>query len=195
MEAHDIIFENELSRLNNELITAQQEIAKLKEEVVEMTKKDALTKVGNRKHLFDTFKELRNRSLRLNYVTTMVLIDINDFKKVNEIMGEYEGDRLLIMLARLLTSRTREGMDYVFRTGGDEFMVIFTNCTEEQATKVISRINRLFKNETTIASLSYGGVEVDFKQLNSLELHMAMAEEIMFSWKRRNREAALKGDE
>jgi len=131
------------------------------------------------------FKELKNRSLRLKYTTTMVTIDINDFKRVNDIMGSKEGDRLLMILAMLLVNRTREGLDYIFRIGGDEFIIIFTNCTEVQATKVISRIIKLFMNETTIASLAYGTVEIDFKQINALELHMSMAEEVMFSWKRR----------
>jgi len=194
MDLNEAVFENELSRLNNELIEAHLEISRLKETLFDMTRKDSLTNVGNRKYLFEMFKELKNRSLRLKYTTTMVTIDINDFKKVNDIMGSKEGDRLLMILAMLLVNRTREGLDYIFRTGGDEFIIIFTNCTEEQATKVISRINKLFMNETTIASLAYGAVEIDFKQINALELHMSMAEEVMFSWKRRKKEGIVKDE-
>jgi len=194
MDLNEAVFENELSRLNNELIEAHLEISRLKETLFDMTRKDSLTNVGNRKYLFEMFKELKNRSLRLKYTTTMVTIDINDFKKVNDIMGSKEGDRLLMILAMLLVNRTREGLDYIFRPGGDEFIIIFTNCTEEQATKVISRINKLFMNETTIASLAYGAVEIDFKQINALELHMSMAEEVMFSWKRRKKEGIVKDE-
>jgi len=187
MSAEDDKLYNEISRLNNELVNAQREIAQKNQELEDIIRHDALTGAGNRRALIETFNELKNRSLRLSYPSTLVIIDINNFKLVNDTKGHAEGDLLLTHLVKLAIKKTRVGLDYVFRIGGDEFLVLFTNCNDDQATKVIERINRSFCKATSIASLAYGAVNIDYRMVNALEVHMSMADHIMYEHKQENR--------
>lgn len=188
MSTEDDKLKNEIIRLNNELVNTQQELAEKNRELEDIIRHDVLTGAGNRRALTETFNELKNRSLRLSYPSTLAIIDINNFKKVNDNKGHAEGDLLLSHLVKLAIKKTRVGLDYVFRIGGDEFLILFTNCSDEQASKVIERINRSFCKATSIASLAYGAVNIDYKMVNALEVHMSMADNKMFAHKEENRQ-------
>lgn len=187
MSTEDDKLYNEITRLNNELVNAQRDLAQKNRELEDIIRHDALTGAGNRRALTETFNELKNRSLRLSYPSTLAIIDINNFKKVNDTKGHAEGDQLLAHLVKLAIKKTRVGLDYVFRIGGDEFLILFTNCNEEQATKVIGRIDRSFCKATSIASLAYGAVDIDYKMVNSLEVHMSIADNKMYTHKEDSR--------
>lgn len=173
-----------IRRLNIELLQAKEEIEAKDLQIKVLERKDSLTGAGNRHALVETFSELRNRSIRLNHPSTLAIIDINDFKKVNNELGFDEGDRLLSYMVESAVKKTRVGFDYVFRIGGDEFLILFTNCNEVQAGKVIERIDKAFCKETDIASLSYGAVAVDFKMVHSLEIHISKADDKLLEYKK-----------
>lgn len=183
MSLEDSKFYNEVSRLKDEIENYKQELAQKNKEIEEIVRHDILTKAGNRRALVETFNELKNRSLRLSYPSTLAIIDINNFKIVNDTEGLAEGDRLLKHLVQLAIKKTRVGLDYVFRIGGDEFLILFTNCNDEQAEKVIERINRSFCKTTSIASLAFGAVNIDYRMVNALEVHMSMADNKMYEHK------------
>lgn len=187
MNPEDDKLYSEITRLTNELVNAQQELVAKNLELEEIIRHDVLTKAGNRRALIETFNELKNRSLRLSYPSTLAIIDINAFKIVNDTKGHEEGDLLLKHLVKLAIKKTRVGLDYVFRIGGDEFLILFTNCSDEQASKVIERINRSFCKATSISSLAYGAVNIDYRMVNALEVHMSMADNKMFEHKEENR--------
>lgn len=189
MSAEDDKLYNEITRLNNELINAQREIAQKNQELEDIIRHDVLTGAGNRRDLIETFNELKNRSLRLSYPSTLAIIDINNFKKVNDTRGHAEGDQLLKHLVKIAIKKTRVGLDYVFRIGGDEFLILFTNCNDEQATKVIERIDRSFCKATNIASLAYGAVNIDYRMVNALEVHMSMGDNKMYEHKEVSRKS------
>lgn len=171
---------DEVIKLQNELINAQREIARMNQELIDITRHDSLTGAGNRKYLVEVFSEIKSRGLRFKHDTSMAIIDINNFKTVNETDGYAEGDRLLSFVAKLSSKKTRAGLDYVFRVGDDEFLIMFTNCNSIQASRVLGRINERFCAETNIASLAYGIIDVDLKVPNSLEVHMNLADDLMY---------------
>lgn len=104
-----------------------------------MAETDPLTGLYNR-HFFN------KRSLELekgNFNNIIILmIDVNDFKYINDHYGHNIGDDVLIEIARILKKATRD-TDFVVRYGGDEFLVILYNCDNEVADLYINRVNNL----------------------------------------------------
>lgn len=159
---------DEISKLNNELINTkrllEQKNAKLEslnQKLEKISKTDELTKLYNRRHFFDIIEKEINRAKRMNYKITLLSIDINDFKKVNDTHGHLAGDKLLKKLSAIITGNVREGLDIAFRFGGDEFTLLLSDCSKKKALSIASRIDNEFKKSTDIASLAYGAEELD----------------------------------
>jgi len=101
---------------------------------------DQLTEVHNRNILKGLSDGNTGELIRFAGVdVSMLLIDIDFFKKVNDTYGHEAGDKVLIYLTRILKNIVR-GTDYVIRWGGEEFLIIMPGCTEEQAFRVAEKI-------------------------------------------------------
>lgn len=191
-ESYD--YYDEISKLNNELLNSQRELAqknqqlnKLNDELERMATKDPLTGLYNRRLLVDKFRDERKRSVRLDYPLSMVVIDINHFKKVNDQLGHAEGDALLIRLSNLLIKFTRESLDIAFRIGGDEFLLLLANCDKDNAEVILKRVNNEFMSYTEIASLAYGVIEIDHNSDDDLDRYIIKADAFMFENKKESR--------
>ncbi|MBN2222192.1 MAG: GGDEF domain-containing protein [Vallitaleaceae bacterium] len=185
---------DEIAKLNNELINSQRELAKKNQELKalnELLEKqathDPLTGLLNRRQLQELFYEIKERAKRMNTNLILASIDINHFKQVNDSLGHAEGDRLLIHFAQLATTMTRHGYDYIFRVGGDEFLFILLDCPEEKAVSVYERINAAFIENTDIASLAFGLVNLDPHTEENLDYFLRLADERMYQHKSKNR--------
>lgn len=106
------IDDNELKKLIMELIQNQ---AELTDDVLI----DPLTKIYNRRILN-----------HINDYNVIVMCDIDNFKQINDHYGHTVGDEIIKFVAKVLSLNTRQ-YDFVCRYGGDEFLIIFTNCSEE----------------------------------------------------------------
>ena len=103
---------------------------------------DALTGIANRKML----KVFINQDLDINSVNYILMIDIDRFKNINDTKGHLEGDKALKYLAKILyTTSAKEGA-FLARYGGDEFIIIAKNKTEEEVKELINSINEKTKN-------------------------------------------------
>jgi diguanylate cyclase (GGDEF)-like protein len=184
------IFE-EISRLNNEVVNAQRELARKNRELNELNDKlealmirDPLTKLYNNRHLRQRFVEECKRAVRFGYSISLAMIDLNNFKVVNDTYGHATGDKTLVLFADLCMKHTREGLDIVFRVGGDEFLILFINCTKEAGIKILERLDAEFKNESKISSLAYGVVSFSGAEEEDLEARMAQADAMMYEHKK-----------
>jgi two-component system cell cycle response regulator len=105
---------------------------------------DWLTGVYNHGY-FKRFLDLEiKRSLRQSYPVSLMMIDIDNFKRCNDSFGHAEGDRILKELAQVLKNATRE-VDLVSRYGGDEFAVILPYADKRGSTKVARRIDQAIR--------------------------------------------------
>jgi len=104
-----------------------------------MAETDPLTGLYNR-HFFNKYS-LRLEKGDFNNIIILI-IDVNDFKYINDHYGHNTGDDILIEIARMLKKATRD-TDFVVRYGGDEFLVILYNCDNEVADLYINRVNNL----------------------------------------------------
>lgn len=114
---------------------------------------DPLTSLPNRRLLMDRLQQLSSFSLRSGNQAALLLIDMDNFKTLNETMGHEIGDKLLKQVAQRLLPCVREG-DTVARIGGDEFVVLLEHLskdlveaaaqTEIIGGKILSELNRLY---------------------------------------------------
>ncbi len=114
----------ELERYKRRLESSQREFQR-----VAMT--DPLTGCHNRRFLDQIIDREVQRHARYNIPLTLVFVDVDRFKSVNDDMGHAMGDRLVQHVVSLLQRHVR-GSDYVFRWGGDEFVALMS-CTERDA--------------------------------------------------------------
>jgi diguanylate cyclase (GGDEF)-like protein/PAS domain S-box-containing protein len=116
---------------------------------------DALTNLPNRALLFDRIAHALNRSDRLSStVTCVALVDLDDFKAVNDSLGHDKGDELLKGIAARFVSVLRPG-DTVARLGGDEFAILLEETEQELAMDVVQRIG-----ESLAVPLKVGGTDL-----------------------------------
>ena len=148
-----------------------------------VSRTDPLTGLLNMRLLTEMLtKEIRTAQRRAELVT-MVYIDINDFKAINDGFGHQRGDEVLRAVASAISLVSRME-DYCFRYGGDEFCVILSNCSVEQAEEVyLSRlIEELHKREPDV-SLSIGCAQTGPQEyVTALDL-IHLADERMYAHK------------
>jgi len=100
---------------------------------------DDVTGLYNHRHLMDVLAKELERAKRYHRTLSAVMLDIDDFKKINDQYGHLVGDRVLRELARLLKKSVRQ-VDTVARYGGDEFFIILPESTSDAAQLVAERI-------------------------------------------------------
>jgi len=124
----------------------------LKKELSELSITDPLTNVYNRRHLFNRLKEEMVRANRQKRPLSLMLLDLDKFKEFNDTRGHIAGDDLLRNAARLIGKSIREGVDTVYRYGGDEFAVILIDAEPPVAGEIGKRIQQAFKESGEISS-------------------------------------------
>lgn len=105
----------------------------------DLSNSDGLTRISNYRHFNQVLQLEIDRQHRYHRPLTLLMIDIDDFKKTNDRHGHLIGDLVLIKIAALLTAEIR-GFDFVARYGGDEFTVILPEVSEKEALAVGQRI-------------------------------------------------------
>jgi diguanylate cyclase (GGDEF)-like protein len=101
---------------------------------------DPLTEVYNRRSLDEMAARFISRARRSQEPLTFLVVDVDRFKEVNTRFGHITGDFVLAEVAGLLRSSTR-GSDAVVRYGGDEFLIILANTSQQNAGAVVRRIS------------------------------------------------------
>lgn len=117
----------------NELLKKQlSEIETLQIELREQAIRDPLTNAFNRRYLLETLKRELSQAARAGHPFSLIMIDVDHFKKFNDDYGHQTGDILLQRLVALLIETTRKG-DAVCRYGGEEFVILMPNTSREIA--------------------------------------------------------------
>ena len=143
--------------LRRERETAARHLADLEA----LTLTDPLTGLGNRRALERELARTMLRSRRLDHPLTLLYLDVDDLKVVNDRFGHASGDGVLRAVANAVRVCSREATDSGYRVGGDEFVLIVL-AEGAGAGLLARRIEEAFRAESPHASgLSYGAVEWD----------------------------------
>jgi diguanylate cyclase (GGDEF)-like protein len=109
------------------------------------SKMDFLTKIANRRAFETRLTEEFERTKRYSSVFTLIMVDIDHFKKVNDVYGHNVGDQILRLVAQVLEDQTRFN-DFVSRYGGEEFAVLLPESRADQGRYVAEKIRRAVEN-------------------------------------------------
>lgn len=121
-----------------------------KDELYNLIYRDHLTNALNRRYFDLSMPEVLNQAALQNSSVSLLLIDIDQFKSINDTYGHQAGDLVLQMVAECMKSNSRKD-DLVFRLGGDEFALILVNISSKVA------LERAEKMRTDITEQSLGG--------------------------------------
>ena len=116
------------------------------EELERLSASDSLTGLSNRRILTQRLSEELLRSQRQNHSFTVVMLDVDHFKKYNDAHGHPAGDEVLKRVANILRTSTRAG-DCTARYGGEEFAVLLSGKGAEEATQLAERIRKRVADE------------------------------------------------
>lgn len=140
----------ELERLNDQLDRANTELAHLSDT-------DALTGLANRRHFDRRLTEEWSRHERYGMPLAVALIDVDHFKRYNDLHGHLAGDACLRQVAQALRVGARRATDLLARYGGEEFVLLLPHCEEEEAR---AQLQRCFEALAALA-LPHGASPVD----------------------------------
>jgi diguanylate cyclase (GGDEF)-like protein len=159
-----------------------------REELERLSVTDSLTKLYNRRHLMETLTSEMQRCRRHKRVLSVVMADVDEFKKYNDEFGHLAGDQVLVQVASVLRESTRD-VDCVARYGGEEFLLVLPETEAEGAGQVSERI-RDHLSQTKLAvgriTLSIGIAEFPAHG-DSAEAIIASADAAMYQAKRAGR--------
>jgi len=113
----------------------------------ELSITDGLTKLYNSRHFYNQLTTEIDRGVRYNHPISLMMLDVDDFKKYNDSFGHLDGDGVLIRLAEVIRNGLRR-LDQAFRYGGEEFVVILPETTGEHGYRIAERIREGFRQET-----------------------------------------------
>ena len=127
------------------------------EELEQLATIDSLTGIYNRRLFDERIRESVASRKRHNEISSLISLDIDHFKKINDTFGHAKGDEVLINLANLLSTRLRES-DCIFRIGGEEFSILLKSTNAADAMKLaedlrvqVEQSEQLMKYSVTIS--------------------------------------------
>jgi diguanylate cyclase (GGDEF)-like protein len=154
---------------------------------------DPLTELYNRRLFEEHFEKELNRALRYNQHLALVILDLHQFKEVNDRFGHPQGDLFLKTAAATLRKSLRTS-DYAFRIGGDEFALLLVHSDSEQANTLARRIRANFSSavQTMQASVGLGldyGIAVFPVDGDQKDVLVRVADQRLYEMKHRERES------
>ena len=139
---------DEIGSLSRTLQATEKEVERQQKELIELAgkmdderRKDPLTKLHNRRHLYLEGPGLFAMANRFGYEVSAMMIDLDHFKKINDTYGHAAGDQVLVDVAAVLKQHSRS-YDLLIRFGGEEFSMVLLNCDLHQSRQIAERIRQ-----------------------------------------------------
>ncbi|MBF7731308.1 sensor domain-containing diguanylate cyclase [Pseudomonas sp. N040] len=156
---------------------------------VQLATLDELTKISNRRGFMMLAQHSLHLCARQKLAASLVYMDLDKFKPINDTFGHAEGDRALTVFAEQLKAACR-GSDILARLGGDEFAILLIDTSRERTGNVVSRLCESVENYNREArrgyaiAFSHGIVEFDPEKHPTLDAMMAEGDALMYGLKR-----------
>lgn len=135
-----------MKQLQNDLKTKIAELERV-------TIIDNLTGLYNQRYLYDTLMREYNRCERFSLKLSLIILDLDNFKEVNDTYGHQRGDTVLKEVGKLLQATLR-GYDFAVRYGGDEFIIVLSQNTVIGAHIVAERIRKIIEDSPILSELN-----------------------------------------
>lgn len=186
----------------NIIVDDISESKRIEEGLKEKANRDPLTRTFNRNVLDTILLDRLNESRDNGYVSCLVLVDIDDFKDINDSKGHGTGDRVLKYLARRIKEELGE-KDLIIRTGGDEFLIYLHNIRSREkaksfVSKVFNKVSSVYRFDDNDDGRSYRldvscsmGASFFPEDGDSVESLMREADEALYEVKRKGKKNFL----
>ena len=156
-----------------------------------ISSKDHLTKIANRRYFEDSIKKILKKKIAER--ASIILIDVDKFKFINDEYGHEAGDLALIHIAKIMHRCTRK-QDLAARLGGDEFVIYINNCGPKSLAKIAENLRQKVESTPIFwegikinLSLSIGIVNVEINQETTLPQLLKYADTAMYASKEQGR--------
>ena len=157
---HQLVFED----MTYELRLTNRRLEAAREELLQASITDPLTGCHNRRFLEQVMDRELQRHERFHLPLSLLFVDVDRFKAINDTLGHEAGDRVLKYVARFLKRHIREA-DYIFRWGGDEFLVLIT-CDGDQVRRKAATLKATFDAAPEAVDLPPGiGLSVGWSEV------------------------------
>jgi diguanylate cyclase len=179
------IYETRVSQLEQQL-----------DEVSTLVQRDPLTNALNRRGLEHAFRVESARALRYESPLTLAMMDLDNFKQVNDRLGHVAGDRALIHFVTTVHATLRP-TDLTARSGGEEFAVLFPACSAQDGVDAIERLQRdltrrPFQFEQERLNLTFSAGVTQWRPGETLEQLMQRADTSLYEAKKAGKNRVLK---
>lgn len=158
---------------------------------------DELTGLFNRRFVDDRLQKDISAATDKHHSLSLVFLDIDNLKEINDKYGHAFGDRVLIEVANLLECSIRENDDWAARYGGDEFLICLNNTSGDEALEIAERIRAeivdlvILQNERIKTSASLGICSTENKEVLASEL-ISLADSKMYEAKKNGKNQTAK---
>ena len=144
--------DREIYRLENVELTQEiEERSRVQAELERLVTLDPLTELFNRRHFFELTQKEMDRCQRYNRPLSVIMLDIDKFKRVNDMFGHLAGDRVLVQTAQRIQRALRK-VDSACRYGGEEFAVLLPETNLMQAEMVAQRLWRVIGERPAVSA-------------------------------------------
>lgn len=180
----------EINTFANRLDTAYKELEAANARLKEVSFKDEVTGLYNRRFFSVRLQEEISRFRRFSHPLAVVLLDLDGFKAINDDLGHAAGDESLRVVADILMKHSR-GINVVSRYGGDEFAVLLVETTKEGGRMYADRIRQVIETNGFAhgrpLTASFGVASLPEDDASSAEDIMKIADEALYTAKRAGR--------
>ena len=194
---------HERRKVEEELHKANTQLREVNIKLEELAITDQLTGIFNRRHFNNVFKQELKRANRENTFLSLIILDIDFFKKLNDNYGHSKGDRVLVQVSQKLINLCQRPSDYAFRLGGEEFGVLAANL-EPQGTVEFAEIVRKgvealgipheYSDIANILTISIGSVTMKPDETDTIDDYMAIADARLYKAKERGRNQVVSSE-
>jgi diguanylate cyclase (GGDEF)-like protein len=179
-------------RVERKLRASNWELEKLKTELERLVVVDPLTGVFNRRKFHETLGMSIAAAMRHQHLFALLMLDIDNFKLINDRYGHQAGDEVLRVVCGLVGSSVRS-VDQIFRVGGEEFCLVATAMDAEQAGALAEKIRQVVEShvfpEVGRVTISIG--IATFKEGDTQQNIFARADSAMYQAKNRGRNCVM----
>ncbi|HEY4079592.1 MAG TPA: diguanylate cyclase [Burkholderiaceae bacterium] len=186
-----VVEEEFVARVGN-LISSKQlfdQVQQQRRELRERSIRDALTGLYNRHYLSEVSSQLFAHADRQQRPLSVMMVDLDHFKKINDTYGHDVGDKVLASVGQLLAQDCRQG-DVAARFGGEEFVILLPDCTQAAATQRAERLLadlRALKPADITVTASIGISAQGSSQIMGFDQLFKMADEAVYEAKQSGR--------